>query len=79
MAARKHTAVFVIGLAQFVVRPPSDPPETSVSSTWKEPRPKLSSIAGPIRGGYVRSDRRSANCLNPQLRASADATAHVGV
>jgi hypothetical protein len=40
-------------------------------------RPNLSSIAAPIGGGYARSDRRPANCFNPQLRASSDATAHV--
>ena len=45
----------------------------------KNRAPKLSSIAGPIRRGYARSDRRPANCFNPQLRASSDATAHVGV
>jgi Protein of unknown function (DUF3631) len=28
--------------------------------------------------GYARSDRRSDNCFKPQLRASSDATAHVG-
>lgn len=35
--------------------------------------------AGTIRGSYARSDRRPANCVSPQLRASSDASAHVGV
>jgi hypothetical protein len=44
----------------------------------QEPHPKLSIGRRPNPRGYARSDRRSANCLNPQLRASSDATAHVG-
>jgi hypothetical protein len=35
-------------------------------------------ITDPIRAGYARSDRRSANCVNHQLRASSDAAAPVG-
>jgi hypothetical protein len=52
--------------AQFRTPSPTEPPS------------KCPSIAGPIRGSYARSDRWSANCRNPQPRASSDATAQVG-
>ena len=42
-------------------------------------RPESVETTGYIRGAYASSDRRPTNCFNPQLRASSDATAHVGV
>jgi hypothetical protein len=45
-------------------------------ATVAAPQTSIDRRPNPAR--YARSDRRSANCVSPQLRASSDATAQVG-